>query len=83
MRWGRVVILNSELGTEISKFGVVELFSVVWYQGSWDTKPAYDDSPHKIAYLLFCDFGQWLGFSPVGEIIHCDDYELTLALPQG
>ena len=27
--WGQVVILNSELGTEISEFGVVELFSVV------------------------------------------------------
>ena len=29
MCWRRVIILNSELGTKISEFGVVELFSVV------------------------------------------------------
>ena len=29
MRWRRVIILNSKLGTKISEFGVVELFSVV------------------------------------------------------
>ena len=57
MCWGRVIIFNSELGTEISEFSVVELFSVVRYQSSWDTKPAYDGSPYEIAYLLFCDCG--------------------------
>ena len=83
MRWGRVVILNSELGIEISESGVVELLPVVLHKGSWDAKPPYDCSPHKIAYLLFCDLGQSLGFSSLGEIIHCDDYEFTLALPKG
>ena len=57
MCWRRVINFNSKLGTEISKFGVVKLFSFVRHQGSWDTKPAYDGSPHKIAYLLFCDCG--------------------------
>ena len=57
MCWERVVILNSELSTEIFEFGVVELLSVVQHQGSWDTKPAYDGSPYKIAYLMFCDCG--------------------------
>ena len=83
MRWGRVVILNSELGTEISEFRVVELLSVVRHQGFGDAKPAYDGSPHEITYFLLCDRGQRLGFSPLGEIIHCDDYELTLALSKG
>ena len=83
MRWGRVVILNFELGTEISEFGVVALLSVVRYQGFGDAKPAYDGLPHEIAYLLLCDCGQRLDFSPLGEIIHCDDYEFTLALPKG
>ena len=83
MCWRRVIILNSELSTEIFEFAVVELFSVVWYQGSWDTKPAYDGSPYEIAYLLFCDCGQGLSLSPFGEIIHCDDDEFTLAFSQG
>ena len=83
MCWGRVIIFNSELGTEISEFSVVELFSVVRYQSSWDTKPAYDSLPYKIVYLLFCDCGQGLGLSPFGEVIYCDDDEFTLALSKG
>ena len=83
MFWRRVIILNSELDTKIYEFGVVELFSVVRYTGSWDTEPAYDGLPHKIAYLMFCDCGQRFGFSPLGEVIHCDDDEFTLALPKG
>ena len=83
MCWGLVVILNSELSTEISEFGVVELLSVVRHQGSWDTKPAYDGPPYKIAYLLFCDCGKRLGLSLFGEVIYCDDDEFTLALPKG
>ena len=65
------------------ELGVVKLFSVVRYQGSWDTKPASDGSPHKIAYLLLCDCGQRFSFSPLGEVIHCDDDEFALALPNG
>ena len=83
MCWGRVVILNSELSTEISKFGVVELLSVNQHQGSWDTKPTYDGMPYKIAYLLFCDCGERPGLSPFGEVIYYDDDEFTLALPKG
>ena len=83
MCWRRVIILNSKLGTEISEFGVVELFSVIGYQSSWDTKPTYDGSPYKIAYLLFCDYGQGLGLIPFGEVIYCDDDEFALTLSNG
>ena len=83
MCWRRVIILNFELGTEISEFSVVELFFVVRYHSSWDSKPAYDGSPYKIAYLLLCDCGQGLGLSPFGEVIYCDDDEFTLALSKG
>ena len=50
---------------------------------SWDTKPAYDGSRYKIAYLLFCDCGQGLGLSPLGEVIYCDDDEFALTLSNG
>ena len=83
MCWGRVIIFNSELGTEFSEFNVVELFSVVRYQRSWDTKPAYDGSPYEITYLLFCDCGQGLDLNPFGEVIYYDDDEFTLALSEG
>ena len=83
MCWGLVVVLDPELDTKISEIEIVELLSIVGHQGSWDTKPENYGPPNKVAYLLFCDSGQRFGFSRFGEIIHCYDDELALALPNG
>ena len=34
-----------------------------------DTKPVYYGTPNEVAYLLFCDSSQGLGFCPFGEVI--------------
>ena len=34
-------------------------------------------------YLLLCDSGQRFGFDPFGEVTHCYDNELALALSNG
>ena len=55
MSWGRVVVLDSELSTEIPKFRIVELFSIIRHERPRDPKPAYYKMANKVAYLLFCD----------------------------
>ena len=83
MSWGRVVVLDPELGTEIPELRIVELLPIIRHQGPRDTKPAYYGTPNEVAYLLFHDGSQGLGFCPFGEIIHCYDDEFALALSNG
>ena len=83
MSWGRVVVLDPELGTEIPKLRIVELLPIVRHQGSWDTKPANYGAPNEVAYLLFYDSSQRFSFDPFGEIIYCYDDKFVLALSNG
>ena len=55
MSCGQVVVPDYELGTEIPKLRIIELFPIVLHQGSWDTKLAYYGTPNEVTYLLFCD----------------------------
>ena len=55
MSWRRVVILDTELGTEISELGIFELFPIIRYQGSRDFEPANYGMPNKVMYLLLGD----------------------------
>ena len=54
MSWGRVVVLDSELSTEIPELRIVELFPVIRHKGPQDPKPSYYRTPDEVAYLLFC-----------------------------
>ena len=83
MSWGRVVVLDLELGTEIPELRIVELLPVIRHQGPWDTKSAYYGASNEVVYFLFCDSSQGLGFCPFGEVIHCYDDEFALALSNG
>ena len=83
MSWGRVVVLDPELGIEILELRIVELLPIVRHQGSWDAKLANYGAPDKAAYLLLCDNSQRFGFGPFGEIIHCYDDEFALAFSNG
>ena len=55
MSWGLVVILDTELGVEISELGIIELFPIIRYQGSRDSEPANYGTPDKVTYLLLGD----------------------------
>ena len=83
MSWGRVIVPDPELGTEILELRIVELLPIVLNQGSRDTKHAYYGTPNKVAYLLFRDGSQGLGFCLFGEIVHYYDDEFALALSNG
>ena len=83
MSWGRVVVLDPELGTEILELKIVELLPIIRYQGPRDTKPTYYGTLNDVTYLLFRDGSQGLGFCPFCEVIHCYDDEFALALSYG
>ena len=55
MSWGRVVVLNSELGAKIPELKIIELFHVIRHEGPRDPKPTYYRTPDIVAYLLLCD----------------------------
>ena len=55
MSWGRIVILDSELGAKFLKFEVVELLFIIKHQCFWDSKPAYYGTPNEVMYLLLSD----------------------------
>ena len=83
MSWGQVVVPDPELGTEIPELRIVKLLPIIRHQGPRDTKPAYYGAPNEVAYLLFRDGSQRLNFGPFGELIHCYDDKLALALSKG
>ena len=55
MSWGRIVILDSEVGAKVLEFQVVELISIIRYQCFGDSEPAYYGTPNKVSYLLLGD----------------------------
>ena len=55
MSWGRVVVLNSEIGVEIHELKIIELFLVIKHEGPRDPKLSYYRTLDGVAYLLFCD----------------------------
>ena len=55
MSWGRIVILDSELGAKVFKFQVVKLLSIIKYQCFWDFEPAYYGMPNEVMYLFLGD----------------------------
>ena len=83
MSWGRVVVLDPELGTKIPELRIVKLFPIIRHHGSWDAKPANYGVPDKAVYLLFCDSSQRFGFDPFSEIIHYYDDKFALAFSNG
>ena len=85
MSWGRIVILDSELGAKVFEFLVIELFSIFGYQCLWDSEPADYGSPNEVTYLLLSDYGQWLSLCPFGEVVHSynDEFALTSSNGQG
>ena len=78
MSWGRIVILDSDLGVKVFEFWVVEPLSIIRHQCFWDSEPAYYGSPNKVAYFLLGDCCQWLGLCPFGEVVHSYDGEFAL-----
>ena len=83
MSWGRVVVLDPELGIEIPELRIVELLPIIRYQSSRDTKPANYGTPNEVAYLLLCDSSQRFDLGPFGEIIHYHDDKFALARSNG
>ena len=83
MGWGRVVVPDSELGTEIPKLRIVELFPIVRHEGPRDPKSTYYKAPDEVKYLLLCDRCQRLGFGPFGKIVHGHNDEFALAPSNG
>ena len=55
MSWGWVVILDTELDTEISELGIVELFPIIRHQGSRDFEPENYGTLNKVTFLLLGD----------------------------
>ena len=55
MSWGRVVVLDSELGVEILENRIIELFPIIRHEGPRDPEFAYYRMPDEVAYLMFCD----------------------------
>ena len=56
MSWGRIVILDFELGAKVFEFQVVELLSIIRHQCFWNSKPAYHGTPNEVTYLLLGDY---------------------------
>ena len=83
MSWGRLVVLDSELSIEIPKLRIVELFPIVGHEGPRDPKSTYYKAPDEVAYLLFCDRCQRLGFGPYGKIVHDHNDKFALAPSNG
>ena len=55
MCWGRIVILDSELGATFFEYQVVELLSIIIYQYFWDSEPAYYGTPNEVTYHFLSD----------------------------
>ena len=55
MSWGRVVVLDSEFGTEIPKLRIVELFPIIRHEGPQDPELSYYRTLDEVTYLLLCD----------------------------
>ena len=83
MGWGRVVVPDSELDTEILKLRIVKLFPIVRHEGPRDPKFPYNKAPDEVAYLLLCDGYQRHGFGPFGKIVHGHNDEFALAPSNG
>ena len=83
MSWGRIVILDFELGAKFFEFLVVELLSIIRYQCFWDPEPADYGPPNKVAYLLLGDCCQRLGLCPFGEVFHSYNGEFALTSSNG
>ena len=83
MSWGRVVVLDPELSAEIPKLRIVELFPIVRHEGPRDPKSTYYKALDEVAYLLFCDRCQRLGFGPFGKIVHDHNDKFALAPSNG
>ena len=83
MSWGRIVILDPELGAKDFESLVVERFSILLYQCFWDSKPIDYGPPNEDAHFLLGDCRQWLGLSPFSEVVHFYNIELALTLPNG
>ena len=81
MSWGRIVILDPELGAKAFESLVVELFSIVLYQCFWDSEPTDYGPSNEVAHFLLGDCCQWLGLSPFSEVVHSYNNELALTLP--
>ena len=50
-----MVILDSELGIEVSELKIVELFPIIRYQGFRDSELAYYGLPNKVTHLFIGD----------------------------
>ena len=83
MSWGQVVVLDSELSTKIPELRIIELFPIVRHKGSRDPKSTYYKVLDEVAYLLFCDHCQGLGFGPFGKIVHSHNDKFALAPSNG
>ena len=83
MSWGRVVVLDPELDTEIPELRIVELFLIIRHEGPRDPKTAYYRMPDEVMYLLLCDCHQGFGLSPFGKIVHGYNDKFALAPSNG
>ena len=83
MSWGRIVILDSELGAKVFEFMVVELLSIFRYQWFWDPEPTNYGPPNEVTYLLLGDCCQWLGLCSFGEVVHSYNGEFALTSSNG
>ena len=63
---------------KLSESIIVKLSGVVRDENLENSKSTNDTFPHKILGIFLGDFGKWLCFYPLGEIINGDDQKLFL-----
>ena len=68
-------MLDSKLNPKVSKLNVIELASIIGDEHKQNPEPNNDNLRNKFLHLGFGDRSQWLGFHPLGEVVHDHDEE--------
>ena len=79
----REAMLNFEVITEVSEPNVVELTPIVDNEHEQNSKSDNNILFDKFPHLGLGDHSQWLGFHPLGEVVHGHDEESSLCCRHG
>ena len=72
-------VLNAKFGTELLKLWIVELVAIVGDDDARQSELVDSGLSDEAFYLGFGDFGKWLSFDPLGEVVDGDDEKFSLA----
>jgi hypothetical protein len=61
---------RAQLCEEFSKFLVRKLWSIVRYDGLWNSESHEDVSFEETENVMRCYFGQWFCLYPFGKVVH-------------